>query len=445
VIAAERETAATDDAPRFIRRTIGRFWCLRVLFADGNAVLQREVKRLDPDHETEIGRASVEGRAVVDDNAVSALHARIRCLPGEQWEIKDESSTNGTFVDGKRIGKEWKPIADNSLITVGGALLMLCHDGSLPGGEPIGGMEGDAFATRRMFQQLRRAAKSDDTVLLLGPSGSGKERCASAIHNGSSRRGGPFVAISCADLAENLIESELFGHVKGAFSGADRAKKGVFEQADGGTLFLDEIGELPQLLQAKLLRVLDTRMVRPVGSEDRPFAVNVRVIVATNRDLNEQVERGQFRLDLFHRLNQLPIDVPSLAERKCDIPRLAASVLGGERDRLGFFLVYALLLYDWKGNVRELSTFVDKKIRSDDEVDQDEVDERIANHVPHEAEEAAAKRITLEPLIAALRSNEGNVTAAGRVLGCHARTVKRKAYELGLDGAAFRPSKRGSR
>jgi transcriptional regulator of acetoin/glycerol metabolism len=430
---------STDDAPRFVRRTSERFWCLRVLFADGKGLREREVKRLDTDAETVIGRELGEGRAIVDDDAVSKVHARIRCSPTGQWQISDAGSTNGTFVDRTRVGRQWTPIGDNSVIAMGGTLLMLCHDGSLPGGERLGSMEGDAFATRRMFQQVRRAAKSEATVLLLGPSGSGKERCARAIHESGGGRTGRFVPINCAELPSSLAESELFGHVKGSFSGADRPKKGLFEQAHHGTLFLDEIGELPLELQSKLLRVLETREVRPVGSEDRPFLVDVRVIAATNRDLEKEVDDARFRLDLFHRLNHLPIRVPAVAERKCDIPRLAARALGESWDRLGFFVVWALLLHDWKGNVRELKNFVETKIGSDDPVDQDDVDEFIADHVPVEALETAQRMITAERLVTSLREHNGNVTAVGRDLGCHARTVKRKANDLRIDIGTFRP------
>jgi DNA-binding NtrC family response regulator len=435
---------STDEPPRFIRRVAERFWCLRVLFTDDRVVLQREVKHLASDRETELGRTPVGERAIIDDDAVSSLHARLRCMPSGQWQIKDEDSKNGTFVDGTRLGKDWTNIAENSLIAMGGTLLLLCHDGSVPDGEPIDDMEGDAYAVRRMFAQVRRAAKTNETVLLLGPSGSGKERCARAIHRGGERRNGPFVAVSCADFPASLIESELFGHDKGSFTGADRTRKGIFQQAHGGTLFLDEIGEMPLPLQSKLLRVLETRSVRPVGSDDRPVSVDVRLIAATNRNLEAEVEQGGFRLDLFHRLKQAVVNLPSLAERRSDIPLLAAALLDDAFDRLGFFLVYALLLKEWQGNVRELTTFIETKVRSDDAIVREEVQDFIAEHVPQDAERAAEEAATLERLTTSLHVHSGNLTRVARDLGCSARTIGRKLTDFGLDLATFRSSRRGS-
>ncbi|MEG2140853.1 MAG: sigma-54 dependent transcriptional regulator, partial [Bilophila sp.] len=211
-------------------------------------------------------------------------------------------------------------------------------------------------------------APSEAIVLITGESGTGKERVARAIQEASGRRDKPFVTVNCAALNESLLESELFGHEKGAFTGADRRREGRFKQADGGTLFLDEIGELPLMLQAKLLRALQQGEVQRVGS-DTPIIVDVRVIAATNRDLQEEVAEGRFREDLFYRLNVIGVEVPPLRERKDDIPLLAVAFLerfafANRKEIKGFTprTMDALLKYNWPGNVRELENAVERAV-----------------------------------------------------------------------------------
>ena len=205
-----------------------------------------------------------------------------------------------------------------------------------------------------------KVAPSDSTVLVTGESGTGKELVALAIHEGSSRKAGPFVAINCGAIPSTLLESQLFGHDKGAFTGADRARGGVFEEADGGTLFLDEIGDMPPALQVGLLRVLEDHTVRRLGS-DRAQSVDVRVVAATAKDLEKAVAEGTFRDDLFYRLHVVRLRVPPLRERRDDLPEIAhhlldeiAARLERPRPRLGPEALDALEAYDWPGNVREL-------------------------------------------------------------------------------------------
>lgn len=217
----------------------------------------------------------------------------------------------------------------------------------------------------KVLEGVSRIAKTDSTVLILGESGTGKDLIAKAIHLASERKEKPFVAINCAALPETLLESNLFGHEKGAFSGAIKEAKGLFLQAHGGTIFLDEIGDMPASLQAKILRVLQERQFRPIGSE-KVIEVDVRIIVATNKNLEEQVKLGLFREDLYYRIHVIPIYLPPLRERKEDIPPLVEHFLEKARTQMkkeikGFtpLAMQKLMLYDWPGNVRELENAIE--------------------------------------------------------------------------------------
>ena len=234
---------------------------------------------------------------------------------------------------------------------------------------------GLAPKMQEVFKMVERVADTDSTILILGESGTGKELVARALHFNSRRQFAPFIPINCAALPENLLESELFGHCKGAFTGAINDKKGLFEEADGGTLFLDEIGSMPPLLQSRLLRVLQDREVRRVG-ENTPIHVNVRVLAATNEPLEKKIKAGTFREDLYYRLNVIPIQMPPLRERRDDVPLLVARFL---RDRVHartgqpFHVtrqaMAALTVYDWPGNVRELENAIERSCAlSDTEV-----------------------------------------------------------------------------
>jgi len=226
---------------------------------------------------------------------------------------------------------------------------------------------GKSEAMQRVFRMIRQVARSKATVLLQGKSGTGKELIARSIHFNSSVAAGPIVTVDCGAITASVIESELFGHVKGAFTGAHQAKEGLFRMATGGTLFFDEIGELPLDMQTKLLRALQEREIRPVGS-DRSFPVDVRVIAATNRELEALVKEGKFREDLFYRLNVITINVAVLAEHKEDIPLLLAHFLKKHArpdrsvERVDGQALQALLHYDWQGNVRELENVVERAL-----------------------------------------------------------------------------------
>ena len=230
------------------------------------------------------------------------------------------------------------------------------------------GIIGHSEPMRQMLSMVRTIAPSDATVLVCGESGTGKELIAKAIHTGSGRKKGPYVAFNCAAITESLMESELFGHEKGAFTGADKRREGRFAQADKGTLFLDEIGEMPLLMQAKLLRVIQEREVQPVGS-DRTVHVDVRLVAATNRDLAVEVAGGRFREDLYYRLNVVSLALPPLRDRPDDIPLLAQYFLAAYAEKNGKPVkgfspgaMDRLIRYAWPGNVRELENVIERAV-----------------------------------------------------------------------------------
>src|SRR5499427_157607 len=251
-------------------------------------------------------------------------------------------------------------------------------------------VHGIVGSSARIQEVLRMVARLKDTrtpVLIYGESGTGKELVARAMHFRGAFAGGPFVAVDCGSLVPTLIESELFGYEKGAFTGALRAKTGLFQSADGGTIFLDEIGELPLEMQAKLLRVLQEKEVRPVGS-NQPSKVDVRVIAATNRDLEKEYRRGTFRKDLYFRLNVVTIHVPPLRERRSDIPMLAHWFLDrcapGRSVQVTNAAMKSLLQYEWPGNVRELENCVERALALGNQqiIDVDDLPQAIASTSP---------------------------------------------------------------
>ena len=230
------------------------------------------------------------------------------------------------------------------------------------------GIVGVSDKVRQVLSVLPRLAQTDSTVLITGESGTGKELIARAVHTSSRRAQGPFISVSCAAFPEQLLEDELFGHVKGAFTGAMSARKGLLEEANGGTFFLDEIGEAPPVIQTKLLRVLEDRIIRRLG-DNQPVHVDVRIVAATNRDLQDAIRGNSFREDLFYRLNVIPIHLPPLRDRKEDIPLLTKHFLALHCKRSGRTIdgfssdtLEALTAYDFPGNIRELSNVIEQAV-----------------------------------------------------------------------------------
>lgn len=287
------------------------------------------------------------------------------------------------------------------------------------------GIVGSSAAIRRLVEEIRVVAPLDATVLITGETGTGKGLAARAVHAASERAGEPFVHLDCATLAPGLIESELFGHERGAFTGADRAQPGRLERAGRGTLFLDEVGELPPTLQAKLLRVLQDRHFERVGGTT-PRAFAARVVAATHRDLEAAVADGAFRADLFFRLHVLHLEIPPLRERLTDLGELAAAMLGHPPPPA---LLVELAAHDWPGNVRELTSWLERRRVQDalGSAQRTRVARGRADRVPVPLSAPAA------PLLAqTLREVGGNVSRAARRLGVARTTLRRRIDRYGL-------------
>jgi len=315
---------------------------------------------------------------------------------------------------------------------------------------PFDTIIGDSPAMKSMYDMIVRVAGSDTTVLITGESGTGKELVAHALHARSQRAAAPFVAINCAAMPESLLESELFGHVKGAFTDARGGRPGLFSRASGGTLLLDEVGEMPAGMQAKLLRALQERTLRPVGSDEEiPF--DTRIIAATNRDLEAEVTAGRFREDLFYRLNVLHIRVPPLRDRGSDVLLLAQHCLRhcqGETPRvvaLTRAAAEALMTYEWPGNVRELYNSMERAVAlaQFDHVGVEDLPERLTGshgtRIPIELDPKkllSMDEVERRYIRCVLDATGGNKASAARVLGFDRRTLYRKLGRWGEAAAA---------
>ena len=320
-----------------------------------------------------------------------------------------------------------------------------------PSGEQIragvfSGMVGHSKVMRDVFATIQKVAPTDTTVLIQGETGTGKELLARAVHDLSDRADGPFVPVNCAALAEGVLESELFGHVKGAFTGAAQARVGLFAAADGGTLFLDEVGDVSLRLQQRLLRVLQEREVMPVGST-RPRSVDVRVVAATHRDLAEETRAGRFREDLFYRLDVFRVEVPPLRERPSDVPLLVEAGLARARERapegptsVSPLAMRLLRAHDWPGNVRELFSVVESAMirATGTRIEAQHLPSSIRDAADGDASGATRYRAGDEDeerraIVAALDAAGGSRTGAARILGMSRTTLWRRMRDFGLD------------
>jgi two-component system response regulator HydG len=407
---------------------------IRMPGADGMAVL-REARARDPDVEVVLMTAYATVPAAVDAMRQGAFDYLAKPFEPDEALLVVERA-----VERRRLRQEARDLRR-----------------ALDGIRRIDNLIARSPAMAPVLALVQRAAGSDATVLVTGESGTGKEVVARAIHVEGERRGRPFVAVNCGAIPEALIESELFGHVRGAFTGASADRRGLFEEADGGTIFLDEIADLPLPMQVKLNRVLQARRVRRVGGGDER-AIDVRVIAATNVELKARVAAGAFRDDLFYRLNVLALALPPLRERREDIPTLAAFLLErhrrhGQPEGFTADALSALVRYDWPGNVRELENAIERAIAVTDgprlelEALPEEVAATLRPRITHGTEtrlsyrevvDLARDRASREYLIALMRELGGNVTEAARRAGMERESLHRLLKRYGVRSEDFK-------
>ncbi len=383
----------------------------------------------------------------LSDTTVSRYHVELTARP-DGIRVRDLESTNGTYLGGARISEVI--VEEQATLSVGKTTLKVSTleaDLGRPAAQgTFGTAIGAAQAMKQLFGLLDRVSPSDSTVLLLGETGTGKEVMARAIHDKSKRAGRPFVVVDCGSVAPSLIESELFGHVRGSFTGAIADRNGAFLEADGGTIFLDELGELPLELQPKLLRVLEAGTVRRVG-EDKHRRVDVRIVAATHRDLEAEVAAGRFRRDLYYRLAVVLVNVPPLRDRLDDLPLLTAHFVKS-MGRGDFELPRALMArfaaYHWPGNVRELRNLVERSLAG---ADVDPLPQSTSTSgrslasadditdLPFkEAKERLVESFTKEYLETLLAKCNGNISQAAREAGIARNYVHRLVARYGLKG-----------
>jgi DNA-binding NtrC family response regulator len=426
-----------------------------------------------------------------EDGALALLHRLRTVAPDTVVVIWSDQPTVGFAVRAMRAGAldvlkktaaaaEIRSVVERAIAHGALAREVRRLRGEVERARGLGEVIGESALMRQLLAMIDRVAASDATVLIVGESGTGKELLARTIHRVGPRADGPFVAFDCSALAPSLLEAELFGHEKGAFTGANRARRGLFREAQGGTIFLDEIGDVDTSVQNKLLRVLQEREIKPVGG-DRPVAIDVRVVAATNKDLRALIARGQFREDLYWRLAVVPIQVPPLRERKEDIPHLAAHILarrgGAAKSFAGNEARYPTQLtakaiarlesYRWPGNIRELENVLSRAaILCDGEVIRSHDLDMLGLDRPHAAAapeagddrvelpaieldrlgdgeglkdvtERAVRAVERAALAVALRRDR-NPASAARRLGISRASIytKMKTYSLGPDGSS---------
>ena len=395
------------------------------------------------------------------DRAASRSHCEIRYTE-RGYLLVDLESTNGTFLDGRRVERAY--LSSGSQILAGQSTLAFSPVDEELTVEPdpadnLCGMVGRSLRMRQVFGLIRKIAPMTASVLVQGETGTGKELVAHALHELSPRKDKPLVVIDCGAIPPNLIESELFGHEKGAFTGADRARPGAFERAHGGTVFLDELGELRLDLQPKLLRALENHEVRRVGG-DEVVHVDVRVVAATNRDLVKEIQAGNFREDLFFRLSALAIELPPLRARTDDIPLILRAVMGNAEIAGNFgpkrftpAAMSVLQSYGWPGNIRELVNVASHVLAFTEgiEIDLPHLPARVLGqergptlsfneHLSFkDAKDRLLESFEREYLGQLLKRCGGNISRAARESGMHRKSIERLVKKYQLDTRLMRP------
>jgi transcriptional regulator with PAS, ATPase and Fis domain len=443
-----RDPYPEDKTSRIAAKPTLRVWSLQLVVVDGPS---RGSAVSVTTGGARVGAAPGNDLTLADPT-VSRVHCEIT-QKGDALVLRDLGSTNGTWVEGVRLRDGDVP--PGAIVRVGSSAFRVDV-----GEEPafvelssrasFGELVGASLEMRRLYAVLERVAGTDATVLVEGETGTGKDVLARSLHAASTRASGPFVAVDCGAIPENLIESELFGHVRGAFTGATSDRKGVFEEAHGGTLFLDESGEMPLTLQPQLLRAIESRSVRRVGSS-AARAVDVRIVAATNRPLARCVNDGSFREDLFYRLAVVSLTLPPLRTRREDIPLLArhfhAAIGGPGAGELPPELLVRLVGRSWPGNVRELRNFIERSIslgmldtpaagrpsRPPPGAPLPSLDGMIALELPlKEARQAWVESFESVYVRDILRRCGGNVTRAADRAGVSRRFLQRTIARLGI-------------
>jgi DNA-binding NtrC family response regulator len=394
---------------------------------DGIQVLSG-IKAIDPDVPVIIMTAYASQKSAIDAVNKGAFHYLIKHAKNDEIKMVVRNAIEmrraRQEVPGPRPAQTFKRDTDPKMII------------------------GKGPAMQKVFELVERVAPTDSTILINGESGTGKELIARAIHYRSGRAGGAFVTINCGALPESLLESELFGHVKGSFTGAIRDKEGLFKVATGGTFLLDEIGETSPAIQVKLLRVLQEKEIIPVGGVS-PIKIDVRVIAATNRDLEQEVARGGFRADLYYRLNVIPVTLPPLRERRDDIPLLVFHFLRKCKpdvkdvsQALTRDALQVLVDYDWPGNVRELENIIERSVilQTGPVLDVADLPEVLTRKLPAGGRKLfeGGPKVTLEELekeylVTVLNETGWQKKKASAILGINASTLYRKIQRYGLD------------
>lgn len=374
----------------------------------------------------------------LNDPFVSTRHARIEIKAG-RYVLRDLQSTNGTYLNGSRVGEA--VLTENDRVRFGESVYIFAEKN-----QERTSLSSKNSEWNTQLQRLPAFASTDFPVLITGPSGSGKEILARSIHHHSSRVRGPFVSINCSALSESLIESELFGHVRGSFTGATHDRKGAFECARGGTLFLDEVGDLPINLQPKLLRALENNEIRPVGA-DRSIETDVRIIAATHKDLIQHVRLQNFREDLYYRLNVCHLSPPSLNERHEDFDDLVYQFAKLFKVRFSFHAIERLKEHRWPGNIRELKNVVARASAyfPGKHIQPEDIDQLLGPTLPgpeiHYVTEptlgtngSVIKELEREMIIRRLIANGGNQRQTAKDLGLPKSTLhdRIKSYSIDL-------------
>ena len=453
---AERNITATHTLVVESRTTLKVRKCR--LTVNGGPDTGREI--ISDKERIRVGAHSTNDLVLTEDRTASRHHFEIQYTE-KGYLLIDLNSTNGTYIDGRRVERVY--LSTGNQIRAGTSTLAFAPIDEEVTVEPdkdgvLGAMVGQSVKMRQIFGLIKKIAPMDVSVIVQGETGTGKELVARAVHDGSNRKKGPMVVLDCGAIPPNLIESELFGHEKGAFTGAIASRPGAFERAHGGTIFLDELGELRLDLQPKLLRVLENREVRRVGGND-VIEIDVRVIAATNRDLVKEVQAGTFREDLYFRLSVINIQLPALRQRRDDIPFILRHALADPeivqkhgRKRFTPAALAILSAYAWPGNVRELMNVLSHVLTfaDGDEIDVSHLPARIQGQQKEQplpfnehlsfkdAKEQLLESFEREYIGQVLKRCDGNISRAARESGLHRKSIERLVKKYSLDARAMK-------